>query len=41
MAAVTTVIAPPMLRVLFRGEHEQQPELEEMEEPENVKPLSD
>jgi Kef-type K+ transport system membrane component KefB len=41
MAAVTTVIAPPILRVLFRGEHEQQPELEEMEEPENVKPLSD
>ena len=44
MAAVTTVIAPPLLRLLFRNEihaEQESDEYERMEEPEKVRPLSD
>lgn len=44
MAAVTTIIAPPLLRLLFRNEMrlDHEPEtLEEIEEPEKVRPLTD
>ncbi len=44
MAAVTTVIAPPLLRLLFRNEigaEQDSDASEQIEEPERVRPLSD
>lgn len=42
MAGITTIVAPPILRVLFRGvTDEREEESAEVEEVENVKPLSD
>jgi len=41
MTAVTTVLAPPVLRILFRNVPSLEAEQEELEEPERVNPLSD
>jgi Na+:H+ antiporter len=41
MTGVTTIIAPPIMRILFRNVIPSEPEQEEIEEPEKVNPLSD